>query len=149
MAMWNESTLSLFLHRLCKLKAPKVLIFAILLLHWSENVPIRADASWLAIAGVMSAVQGKAVVWLGLVCSSFTVINMGWSKRSSIAVLKPTLVEALCDKVRIHKVAWYMLHYGSRNYPPEFGARVAALLEEIHESRAMAAQDEKAGLRQP
>ena len=22
--------------------------------------------------------------------------------------------KALCDKVRIHKVAWYMLHYGSR-----------------------------------
>eukprot|EP00439_Symbiodinium_sp_Y106_P047965 s4067_g6.t1 len=45
--MWNDATLSLFLHRLCKLKAPKVLIFAVLLLYWSKNVTIRADASWL------------------------------------------------------------------------------------------------------
>ncbi|CAE7478075.1 unnamed protein product [Symbiodinium sp. CCMP2592] len=151
--MWHDASLSLFLHRLCKLKAPKVLIFAVLLLYWSENVTIRADSvEWLeffagdaqitrhvsacgytsrkfdlrypieykhqnymdlltpagmaqlAIVGVMSAVQGKAVVWLGLVCSSFTVINMGWSKRSFLVPMgdtsKRSVVEGNCLAAR-------------------------------------------------
>lgn len=54
----------------------------------------------LAIAGVMSAVQGRAVVWFGLVCSSFTVINMGHSKRSFLVPMgdtsKRTVQEGNC-----------------------------------------------------
>ncbi|CAE7359121.1 unnamed protein product [Symbiodinium sp. CCMP2456] len=136
---------------------------------------IRADATWLAIAGVMSAVQGRAVVWFGLVCSSFTVINMGHSKRSFLVPMgdtsKRTVQEGNCLGARTCLLMLLVLamngvfileqpggsffqyfprfqelwqtvkHYvkkgktkyvGTKNYPAEFGARVAALLDEIH-----------------
>ena len=49
----------------------------------------------LAIAGVLSAVQNKCVIWMGLLCSSFTRMNMGTSKRSYLVPLGNTAAKSV------------------------------------------------------
>ena len=44
----------------------------------------------LAMAGILSAVKNKSVVWFGLLCSSFTRINTATSRRSSLVPLGDT-----------------------------------------------------------
>ena len=51
----------------------------------------------LAIAGVMSATENRFVVWIGLLCSSFTRINMGTSKRSYLVPLGDTHKKSVMD----------------------------------------------------
>ena len=49
------------------------------------------------MTGVLAAVQDKAVVWLGLLCSSFTRINMGTSRRSYLVPLGDTRKKSVAD----------------------------------------------------
>ena len=49
------------------------------------------------MAGVLSAVQGKCVVWFGLLCSSFTLMNMGYSKRSYLVPLGNTAQRSVAE----------------------------------------------------
>ena len=53
--------------------------------------------SRLAMAGVMSAMQGKSVVWFGLLCSSFTRMNVGTSRRSYLVPLGNTHRKSVLD----------------------------------------------------
>ena len=51
----------------------------------------------LAMAGVLSAVEDKAIVWLGLLCSSFTRMNMGTSRRSYLVPLGDSTKKSVAD----------------------------------------------------
>ena len=86
----------------------------------------------LAIVGVMSAVRGKAVVWLGLVCSSFTVINMGWSKRSFLVPMgdtsKRSVVEGNCLAARTAFARRTCVHVMHVNLPDRAEATPEDLL---------------------
>ena len=46
---------------------------------------------------MLSAVQGKQIVWMGLLCSSFTRINVGTSKRSYLVPLGNTAAKSVAE----------------------------------------------------
>ena len=58
---------------------------------------ILASKPRLAMAGVLSAVEDKAIVWLGLLCSSFTRMNMGTSRRSYLVPLGDSRKKSVAD----------------------------------------------------